>query len=127
MRYASFLSGLPNPARDFVDDHVVMGRVSAQQASETDNGVAFLCFGKSARYGRDFESTGNTHDLNVSFVRARAHQAVVSASQQTVSDEFIESRNDDSKTKARCVQISGTRFPPNPFFGVVLGVPVSRS
>ncbi len=65
MRHSSLLRRLPNPARDFVDDYVVMRRISAQQAPETDDGVVFLGFSEGASRGRNFERAGDANDLDV--------------------------------------------------------------
>src|SRR5215475_12099812 len=59
MWHSGFLRRLPNPTRDFVDDHVVVRRISAEQASEADYGVVFSGFGESARSGGNFEGAGN--------------------------------------------------------------------
>ena len=48
VRNAGLLRRLPNAARDFVSDHVVMSCVSAKQTAETDNGIVFPGFGKGA-------------------------------------------------------------------------------
>src|SRR6266496_1124773 len=65
MRHSSLLRRLANTARDFVDNYVVVGGVSTQQASETDDGIVFFRFSEGAGSRRDFEGAGDAHDVNI--------------------------------------------------------------
>ena len=49
MRHSSLLRRLPNPARHFVDDHVVMRRIPAQQTAETNDRVILPGLSQSPR------------------------------------------------------------------------------
>ena len=69
MRYACFLRRLTNPARDLVDDHVVVGRVAPQQAAEANDCVILLGFSERPRGGRNFERAGHADDVDVLFPR----------------------------------------------------------
>jgi hypothetical protein len=44
VRDAGFLRGLSDAASDFVDDDIVMGSVSAEQAAKADDSVVFPGF-----------------------------------------------------------------------------------
>jgi hypothetical protein len=70
---------LPNAARDFVYDDVVMRSITTEKAAETDDCIVFLGFGQSAGSGRNFEGTGHADDLDIFFIRPRAHKRVVGA------------------------------------------------
>src|SRR5204862_5350934 len=98
MRHSGFLRRLPDATRDFVDDHVVVRGVSAQQTSEANNGVVFFGFGKGTCSRGDFEGTWNTDNFDVFFSRLGAYESVVGAPQQTVSDELVESRHHNRET-----------------------------
>jgi hypothetical protein len=122
MRHSRILCRLPDATRDFVDYHVVMGGVPANQAPETDDGIVFVGFSKCARSRRNFERAGNAHDMNVFFPRTGANQPVISASQQPVSYKFIKAGNHDAETEPRRIQFSSNRLCPNFLFGVFLRV-----
>ena len=64
MRHAGFLRRLSNPARNFIDDHVVVRCVPAQQTAETDDRVIFFGFGESAGSRWDFKGAWHTDDLD---------------------------------------------------------------
>src|SRR5207248_597221 len=93
MRHSGFLRRLPNPSRDLVHDHVIVGRISAEQASEANDAIVFLGFGERAGGGGDFEGAGYADDFDVVFFRTGADQSVVGAPQQAVSDELVKSRD----------------------------------
>ena len=113
---------LPDPSRDFVNDYIVVRRVSAQQATETNDRMVFFGFSKRARGGGNFECARYTDNLDVVLTCAGTHQSVVSASQQTVSDEFVESGYNNPEAKPRRTEIAGARLTPNLFFGGFLRV-----
>src|SRR5690242_13967745 len=101
---ASLLRRLTDPARNFVDNHVVVSSVSTQQASEADDRVVLSSFGKRPRDGRDFKGAGHPDDLNVPFFCSRAHQTVVSSAKKSVGDEFVETRNHDCEAQVLSAQ-----------------------
>jgi len=116
MRHSCFLCGLPDPTRDFVNDYIVVRRVSAQQATEADDGVVLLCLSEGARGRGNFESARGANDTDVVFFCAGTNQAVVSAAQQPLSNELIKSGDDDSETQTTRVQFSSDAFVANCFF-----------
>ncbi len=65
MRHARFLRRLPNPPRDFIHDHVIVRRIPAQQAAETNNGVIFFRQRQSPRRQRNLKRPRHPHDLDV--------------------------------------------------------------
>jgi len=116
VRYARFLRRLSDAARDFIDDDVVVGRGASQQAAEANNGVIFSGFRQRAGRGRNFEGAGNTNDLDVLLFRTRTQKGVVRTSQQSVSDELVESRDNNGKTSTHAVQPARERVPGESFF-----------
>ena len=99
MRHSSFLRGLSNTPRDFVDDDVVVSRASPQQTANTNDRVVFAGFGERAGSRGDFKRAGHADNVDVLIFRAGAKQAVVSAAKQTIGDEFIEPRYDDAEAE----------------------------
>ena len=79
VRDTGFLGGLSDAASDFIDDDIVVGGVSAEQATEADDGIIFFAFGESTGGGWDFESAGDADDDDVLVLGARAKQAVKGA------------------------------------------------
>jgi hypothetical protein len=125
VRNAGLLRGLADAACYFVDDDVVMRGVAAQQAAETDDGVVFFSFGQSARGRGNFEGAGDANDFDVVLFCSRANQSVISASQQTVGDELVESGDDDCEAETVRVQFSGECLLPNYFSGGILCIVLS--
>ena len=125
MRHSCLLRRLPDPARDYVDDYVEVGCVSAQKAAEADDSVVLLGFSKCARGQGDFEGARDADDLDVFLFRPGTNESIVCAAKQAVGDEFVESRDDDSETKPRGIQLSRARLLPNLLIGRFLCVPVS--
>jgi hypothetical protein len=125
MWHARLLRRLPDPARDFVDDHVVMGGISAKQAAEADDGVIFLGFRQRARSGWDFERAGDADDFDGVFFSSGTEQPVVGTSKESVRDELVKARGDNTEPKAVRAQMSGKRLPPNLLFGAFPCVSVS--
>lgn len=70
MWHAGLLRGLPDASRDFVYDYIVMRRVAANQAAETDDCVVLARFGQGAGSGRNFKRTGNADNCDVIFTRS---------------------------------------------------------
>src|ERR1700674_3783943 len=101
MRHASLLCRLPDAARNFVDDDIVMRRVAADQATEANYRIVFSSFSKHASGGWNFESSGYADHRDVFLVRARAQQSVVSALKKPFGDEGVEARDDNCKTASR--------------------------
>jgi len=90
MRYASFLRRLADAAGNFVDDHVVVRRVSTQQAAETNDGIVFLSFGKRAGCRGDFEGARDADNFDCFLSGAGTQQPVVCALEKSLCDESIE-------------------------------------
>ena len=101
MRNSSLLRRLPNPPSHFVHNHVVMRRVAAQQAANTDDRVVFLRLGKRTGGQGNFKRSGDTDQHDVFFLRARAQQPVVGALEKSLRDERVEARDDKGKAPTR--------------------------
>ena len=104
MRHAGFLCRLANAARDLVDDHIVVPRVSAKQAAEADDGVIFLCFGERARGDRDLERPGYANNVDVVLLCFRSQQSIAGTEQEPLRDESIEPRDGDGKALSSRIQ-----------------------
>jgi hypothetical protein len=102
-----------------------MGCVSAEQASQADDRVIFCGFGERACGRGDFKRAGYADNVDSIFSRAGSYESVITTAQQTISDEFIEARNNDPETKACGIELSRKRLPPNLLSGRVLSVFVS--
>src|SRR6185437_4522196 len=111
MRHSSFLRGLSNTPRDFVDDDVVVRGIAAQKASDADDGVVFSGFRKSAGGGRNFKSAGGAYDVDCIFSDARAHQPIKRALQKPLGDESVESRDNNAKAFPCAVQAAFKGLP----------------
>jgi len=77
VRNSRFLRRLADAARDFVNDDVVMGGVASQQATEADDGVVLLGFGKRACCRWNFESAGDADDLDASVIKALKRETTI--------------------------------------------------
>ena len=111
MWHSGLLCRLSDAARDFIDDDVVVRSVAAQKASDADDGVVFSCFRQRARGGRNLESAGSADDIDCFFGHARAHQSIERALQEPLSNEGVESRDDNAEAFSRAVQITLKRLP----------------
>ena len=81
MRDAGFLCGLSDAACYFVDDHVVVGGVPANEAAEADDGVVFFGFGESSSGRGDLESARDADDFYVIVFHLATEKSVIGASQ----------------------------------------------
>ena len=107
VRHARLLRRLPNAARDFIDDHVVMRGVAAEQAAKADDGVILFRLRQRPCRGRNFKRPRHTDDLDVFLFRTRAQKPVISTLQKSLCDESVETRNDDRETFSGRVQAAG--------------------
>ena len=114
MRHSGFLSGLANPASDFVDDDIVVRSVTAQQAAQADDGVVFFCFRERASRGWDFEGAGDPDDLDAPGLCATLHESVECTLQQPIRNKCVEARNHDREACPSRIQLAlqrlGSRF-----------------
>jgi len=101
MRHASLLCRLPNPARHFVYDHVIVRSISPQQTTETNHRVVLLRLRQLPRRQRDLKRPWHAYQFYIFFVRARARQSINRAQQQPLSDKRIEAGNDNREAPAR--------------------------
>lgn len=120
VRDAGFLRRLSYAARDFVDDDIVVGSVSAKQAAKTDNRVVFFGFSEGASGGGNFERAGHANDGDVLLCRTATKKAIIRATQQALGDEFVETGDDDGEAKAGGVEFAANGFLPNLAFGGLL-------
>lgn len=79
--HAGLLGGLPDAARDFVHDHVIVRGIAAQQATQANDGVVFLGLGESSRSGWNFKSAWHPDNFDVFFISAQTEKSVKCASQ----------------------------------------------
>ena len=113
MRNSGLLGGLSDAARNFINNHIVMGRVAAQEAAEADDGVILVSFSESTGGGGNFERARNADNADVLVMRAGAQETVIGTAKQAFCDELIEARDNDCKTKTGSIQLSGECFCPN--------------
>ena len=81
MRHPSLLRRLPDAPRDFVDDDVVVRRISAQQTSDADDGVVFPGRGQSPRRRRNLKCSRHADNVDV-VLRSPASQQPIASTQQ---------------------------------------------
>src|SRR5882757_2054772 len=86
-----------------------MRRVSAQQATDTDDRIILTCLSQRARRGRNLKRARNAHQMNVLLFRAGAYQPVVCTLKESLRDEGIEARDDNCKASASSAQTSFDR------------------
>jgi hypothetical protein len=98
MRNASLLCRLPDAARDFVHDDVVVCRIAAQQTADADDRVVLFRFRQGASGDGNFECARNTNEGDVFFLSAGAEQPIVCALKKPLCNKGIEAR--DYKSKA---------------------------
>ena len=83
-----------------------VGRISAQDRAQADDGI--VAPGKRQALGRNrnLESTRNPHHVNVLAGRSGAVQSIQSALQQPLGNEGIEAADHDGEPQARCGQLA---------------------
>src|SRR5208282_692585 len=104
MRNARLLRRLPNPPRNFIDDHVVMRRIAAQQTANANDGVVLPSLGQRSCRQRNLKSPRHANQRDIFLRRARAQQSIVSALKKAFRDEGIEPRNHDRKPLSHSAQ-----------------------
>ena len=115
--HAGLLRGLPDAARDFIDDDIVMRRIAAKQATEADDRVVFLRFSQRASGRRNLKRTRHADDLNVFVFRAAAQQSIESATKQSFRNELVKTRDDDAETSSRGAEATFKRLNFNRLCG----------
>ena len=88
---------LSDAAGDFVDDDIVVGGVSAQEAADGDQGVVLAGFGQHFGGRGKLEGSGDADDFDVGGGGSGAAQSVGGAGEQTLGDEGVEARDDDGE------------------------------
>ena len=89
MRNARLLRRLADASGHFVDDHIVVRGVAAQEATEADDRVVFFCFGELARCKRNLEGPWNADDVDVFFFRTGLQQPIDRAQQQPLGNKSV--------------------------------------
>jgi hypothetical protein len=112
MRNARLLRRLPNPARDFIHDHVIVRGTAAQQAPETNNRVILLSLRELPRRQRYLKRPRHAHYSDIFFLSAGSHQPIDRAQQKSLGDKCVESRNHDSKAHTHSAQRTFERGNP---------------
>jgi hypothetical protein len=104
--HTGLLRGLPDAARNFVDDNVVVGSVPTNQTAEADNRIVFPGLGERASRRRNFECARNADDVDRFGFGPAAQQSVERTSKQSFRDELIKPRDDNGEPSSRSVQIA---------------------
>src|ERR1700687_105396 len=74
-----------------------MRRIAADQAPEANDRIVFSGFGEHAGGGWNFKRSGHANERDVLLLCARAQQSVVSAQEEPLRDERVETRHDNSE------------------------------
>jgi hypothetical protein len=106
MRNSGFLSRLADATRDFVGDYVIVQRIAAEKATDTDDGVVFASLSERAGGGGDLERAGDTDNVYSRDIGSCASQTLVRTLKQAFCYELIKAGNDDGKSFARRAQIT---------------------
>ena len=97
MRHAGLLLRLPNPARNFCVDRLVVRRLAAQQAAQRDHRVHLAAFGRRPRRVRHLPRARHTHHRHIFARRAAASQAIERTLQQPVRNHSVPARGHNHK------------------------------
>ena len=97
MWYTRLLRRLPDSSCDFVDDYVVVRRVSSQQAADANDGIVLSGFRQLPRCQRNFEGSRHAHEIDVISLSSGAQQPIDRTHQQPLGDEGIEPRYNNGK------------------------------
>src|SRR5579863_8945708 len=89
-----------NAARCFRGNVIVMRGLAAQDASDTDDGVAAAGGGEFLRGDGKFERARHAHDFNLLLTGARAFERVERTGEEPIGDEAVELAHNDAKVKA---------------------------
>ena len=115
--HPSLLCGLPDAACDFIHDDVVVRGIAAQQAAQTDDGIVKFSLRLCPSGRRNFEGPRDADDLDIFGLCSTAQQPVERASQQSLCDELIKSRDDDAETLSvgaeitfKCFELNSSRW-----------------
>src|SRR3954463_2402423 len=106
MRHASFLRRLSDAARTFIDNHIVMRRISTQKTADANDGIVGPGCGKCARRRGDFKRPWHSDHVNIFFLRSGAQQPVASTLQKPFSNERIKAGYNQRKALSGSVEIS---------------------
>src|SRR5579871_2856075 len=106
VRDSRILRRLADAARDFICDHIVMRRVAAKKAAETDDRIEFLRKRQLASRRGNFEATRHANNPDVLAANSRLMQSLQSSCEEPLRNESIESAHHDSKAPSRTSQLS---------------------
>src|SRR5271170_5258641 len=106
---ARFLLRLADAAGDLVVDGFVVGRLTAQEAADGDDGVYQFGLGDLAGGGGDLPCAGNAKDVDLVFPDAAAVEAIERAFEQAVGDDGVPAGDDDGELHAPGSEIAGER------------------
>jgi len=104
MRNSGVLRRLPDATRYFIDDDIVMGRVSAQQTSNAEYCVVLSCFGEHAGGRGNFKRTWDANQNDIFSPGARAEQPVVGTLKKPFRNEGVEARDHDRESLPRSAE-----------------------
>ena len=110
MGHARLLRRLPDAARDFVHNNIVMGGIATDQTTEANDGIVFPGCGESASGRWNFECPGNADELDVFAGCSAAQQSVERTAKQPFRDELVKARDDNGKVLSGSAQIALNRL-----------------
>src|SRR5215470_16853408 len=119
VRDTSFLRRLSYAAGAFVNNHVIVRRISAKQASQTNDGIVVPALGQHARSRGNFKTARHSRDLDILRASSGTTQPVERALQEPFGDERVKAAHHNRKPLAGGLQ--GAFLPR----GQSLGLPVN--
>src|SRR3984957_19257420 len=91
MRHPSLLRRLPNAPRHFIHDHVIVGRIAAQQTTNADDRVVLLRLRQLPRRQRNLKRPRHANQIDILLICTRSQQPIDGAQQQPLRNERVES------------------------------------
>jgi len=106
MRNTRLLGGLPDSARDLVDDDIVVGSVTAKKAAETNDRVVLFGFGESTRRGRNFKGTRDANQIDILAFCAATRKAIECALKKSFGNKRIKAGDYDGETLSSTAELA---------------------
>src|SRR5262249_17129001 len=106
VRYSALLRRLSDSPRNLGGDVLIVSGLTANQASESNNGIVLASFSQCSGLRRDFERPRHSDDRDVAFVASAAPQTIPGALQKSLRDERVPTRNHNGKAHASGVELA---------------------
>jgi len=106
MGHPSLLRGLPNAARDFIYDDVIVRSIAAQQTAQTNNRIVFFGLCQCASGGGKFKRARNTNDPNILGFRTTTQQSIERTPKESFRNELIKPRDHNAEVSSRSAEIA---------------------